>query len=304
MTGLKGGGVLVIGEALIDVVTPPVGSALEHVGGSPANVALGLARLGIPVRFRTALGPDVRGERIAGHLAASGVVVDPASFVLDRTATAIAHLDPDRSARYEFDIQWRIDGPIALGGAGVVHVGSLGCYLEPGAETVRGFVRHVAGRARVTFDPNIRPALVHDRAAARRATEEIAAMSDLVKLSDEDAGWLYPGVSPQAVLQGFLARGARVVAMTLGRRGAVLASREASVEIDGRPVVVQDTVGAGDSFMAALVSCQASGLLGTGADSLRAAGTFAVAAASVAVGRRGADLPTRAEIDHASVIST
>lgn len=288
--------VLVIGEALIDIVTQAGRPSEEHVGGSPANVALGLGRLGIAVRLRTALGRDERGARVARHLAASGVEIEKESYVLDHTSTAIATISPEGSARYEFDIHWQITTPIELGDARVVHVGSIGCFIEPGGTQVREAIQGFAGRARVTFDPNIRPALLGDHAAVLRVTEEIAAVCDVVKLSDEDAAWLYPGIAVDEVIDRMLAVGARVVAVTLGSEGAVIASPDARVTVPPRRVQAEDTVGAGDTFMAAIVAALAEGRLGADAESLRAAVTTAAVAASITVSRRGADLPTRAEL--------
>lgn len=288
--------VLVVGEALIDVVTGEAGGATESVGGSPANVALGLARLGVPVRLHTALAHDDRGERVASHLATSGVDVDPASFILPRTSTATARLSARGDAVYDFDIDWRIEGPINLRGATTVHVGSIACFVEPGAAVVRDAVGAWPRDVRLTFDPNIRPGLVTDRMWARTVTEEIASRSDLVKLSDEDADWLYPLTTIDEVLDRFLALGARVVALSRGAQGAVLASREARVTVESRAVRVQDTVGAGDTFMAALVTSLVQGRLSGDAASLRAAGIAAAAAAAITVGRVGADLPTRADV--------
>ncbi|WP_417374423.1 PfkB family carbohydrate kinase, partial [Glutamicibacter protophormiae] len=143
--------VLVIGEALIDIVRRVAGPADEHVGGSPANVALGLGRLGVPVRLRTALGADARGERIAQHLVSSGVDVDPASWRLNRTSTATAQLAGNGAAVYAFDIDWRLDEPVELGDARVVHVGSIGCYMEPGASQVLHFIRSLPESVHLTF---------------------------------------------------------------------------------------------------------------------------------------------------------
>lgn len=288
--------VLVIGEALIDIIQREEQPPEEHVGGSPANVALGLGRLGVPVRLRTALGSDDRGERIAAHLGESGVEVEPESFVLDRTATATARITAEGNAHYEFDIDWRIGSPVALRDARVVHVGSIGCFIEPGASVVRETIRSFAGQALVTFDPNIRPALVGERTAAVQVTEEIASRCDLIKLSDEDAAWLYAGLDVEAVLGRLLSLGARVVALTRGSEGSVLASRTSRATVESRRVIAQDTVGAGDTFMAALVGSLAEGRLGTDEDSLREAGENAALAASITVSRRGADLPTRADL--------
>lgn len=289
--------VLVVGEALIDVVECRDRVPEEHVGGSPANVALGLGRLGLPVRLRTALARDDRGRRIADHLASSGVEVDSESFVLDRTSSAVARLSRNGDAQYEFDIEWRIGAPIELGDARVVHVGSIGCFIEPGAASVRQALRAWGNRARVTFDPNIRPSLTGDRAGALWITEDIAASSELVKLSVEDAGWLYPGASVDSVIERLLSKGARVVAVTLGGDGAIVASTAARVRVDHPVARVEDTVGAGDTFMAALTAAVAEGSLDSNADALAAAGERAAAAAAITVSRAGADLPTRAEVD-------
>lgn len=289
--------VIVIGEALIDEVRRPGLPPEELVGGSPANVALGLGRLGVPVRLRTALAHDERGERIERHLVASGVEVVPGSFVLARTSSAVARIAPNGDADYDFDIEWQLASPIELGGARVVHVGSIACFIEPGATTLREALRSWGDSVRVTFDPNIRPSLVGDRASAVRVTDDLAASSTLVKLSIEDAEWLYPDAGVDDVLDHFLSLGASVVAVTLGGDGAVIASPGARVPVAHPVARVADTVGAGDTFMAAMTAAVAEGLLGGDADSLRAAGARAAAAAAITVSRSGADLPTRAEVD-------
>ncbi len=289
--------VLVVGEALIDVVEREGRAPEEHVGGSPANVALGLGRLGLPVRLRTALARDERGRRIHDHLAASGVEVEPESFVLERTSSAVARISREGDARYEFDIEWRIGEPLELGDAQVVHVGSIGCFVEPGASTVREALRAWGDRVRLTFDPNIRPSLIGDRDAAIRTTEEIASRSDLVKLSWEDAEWLYPDAGLDDILDHFLATGARVAAVTLGGDGALIASDTARLRVAHPVERVEDSVGAGDTFMAALVATVAEARLGSDAEALTAAARRAAAAAAITVSRAGADLPTRDEVE-------
>jgi fructokinase len=295
--------VLVIGEALIDIVTPEGLPSAEHVGGSPANVALGLGRLGIPVRLRTALGRDARGARLATHLAASGVEVEPESFALHHTSTATARISAQGDAFYDFDLDWQISGPIELRGARSIHVGSIGCFVEPGASSVRDAIRLWPRKVLVTFDPNTRPALVGDQSSALYVTEEIASRSDVVKLSDEDAAWLYPGATVDEVLDRLLTLGARVVAMTLGGDGATIASRRARVIVAPITVPVKDTVGAGDTFMSSLIATLAEHRLNSDEESLRAAGERAAVAAAITVGRIGADPPTRMELDAALVAS-
>ncbi len=283
--------VLVVGEALIDVVVRPDAEREEHVGGSPANVALGLGRLEVPVRLRTALAHDAHGERIVSHLAASGVTVDAESFVLARTATAIAQIDVDGSARYEFDVEWKIDSAVSLDGVGILHVGSVGCFRRPGAEAVAALVR--AADVEVTFDPNVRPALIGDPSEVVPIVEAIAARARIVKLSDEDADWLYPGYAADDVLDRLLERGAGQVVVTLGGDGAILASPSARVEVSAPRTRIRDTVGAGDAFMAALVHALSTGTLGDGnAAALGRLGRRCAVAAALTVSRAGADLPS------------
>ena len=207
----------------------------------------------MPVRLYTALGHDARGERIAAHLTASGVRIDPSSWSLPRTSTASAHIGPDGSAEYDFDLDWRLPAPPVLAGEQVVHVGSVAAFLEPGATTLEEFLTHVSHHVQVTFDPNIRPALVGDHAAAVDRVERVARMASVVKLSDEDAEWLYPGEPIDRILDRFLGLGADTVAITLGAAGAALASQAARTRLPAPAVQVADTVGAGDTFMAALI---------------------------------------------------
>ena len=297
-------GVLVIGEALIDIVAHPErGDAEEHVGGSPANVALALGRLGNPVRLLTALGRDARGERIARHLTDSGVVVDPRSWTLDRTSTARATIHDDGAATYDFDITWTLDVTPEPITERVVHVGSIAAFLLPGADAVDRLVEHVAGDAIISFDPNIRPALTGDRLSAIDRVESIAEKSDIVKLSDEDAAWLYPEWPLDAVADQLLECGARMVAITAGAAGAQLASQRARVQVPAPTVTVRDTVGAGDTFSAGLIDAalRDPALLTTlDEDSLFTLGCHAAAAAAITVQRPGADPPTRHELTRAS----
>lgn len=288
------GGVLVVGEALIDIVDRPGVPVVEHVGGSPANVALGLGRLTVPVRLHTALGHDPRGKRIAGHLTASGVVIDPASWSLPGTSTAVARIGETGAAVYDFDLDWELPTLPVLAGEEVVHVGSVAVFLEPGATTLERFLTGIGGAARVTFDPNIRPALVGDHEAAVARVERIARLADVVKLSDEDAAWLYPDHTIDEVLDRFLTLGADVVAVTLGGAGAILTTPTVRVRVPAPPVGVVDTVGAGDTFMAALIDAlQATRTLDLSRDTLHDVGEWATRAAAITVQRHGANLPTR-----------
>ncbi|MEV8370476.1 carbohydrate kinase [Microbacterium sp. NPDC064584] len=300
--GASNNGILVIGEALIDIVVTADGSEpVEHVGGSPANVALALGRLGDRVSVLTAIADDDRGRRIADHLRASGVAMHPSSWSLDRTSTALARITADGSARYEFDVTWSLPS-VPVVRDDIVHVGSIAAFVQPGADSVLTALQNTPEPTVISFDPNIRPALVGDRAAALAQVDAITALADIVKLSDEDAEWLYPGWGAEAVVDRLLETGARVVAVTMGGDGALIGSAHGKVTVPAPHVKVRDTVGAGDTFSAGLIDAvlhQPDLLQTPDADALTSLGRHAAAAAAITVQRPGADPPTREELDRA-----
>jgi fructokinase len=267
--------VLVIGEALVDVV-----DGVRMPGGSPMNVALGLARLGVPTQLLTRIGRDADGELIRAHL--DGVELLPASLRSGHTSTAVATIGLDGSASYEFDVVWDLQTVEAS--ADWVHVGSIASFLAPGADAIEGYLRSFAGR--VSYDPNIRPALMP--ADARERFERIASLAEVLKLSDEDAAWLYPDDADP--LDRLLALGPAVVAVTRGAQGVTVATPEQRYDLPAVPVTVRDTIGAGDAFMAALI---AELIADRPVD---AAARTALAAAALTCERAGAQPPTRAEL--------
>jgi fructokinase len=294
---------LVVGEALVDVIHHADGHVTEHPGGSPTNVAVGLARLGHEVRELCYLGQDPYGDAVRAHLRAAGVQEDPGALVAPATSVADVRLDVHGDAHYDFSVLWDTPTEIDWSPAGdaidVVHAGSIALALEPGAERVLSLLRGRPEGVRVTIDPNVRPAFLSRDGAAERI-EPFLALADLVKLSDEDADFLYPGVPIPAVLDRVLDLGATIAAITRGARGAVLATADTVVEVPATAPRVVDTVGAGDSFMAALISVvsDADGWRPGRADLERFA-RFAARASAITVSREGPDLPSRAEVDAA-----
>ena len=289
---------LVIGEALVDVVYVP-GSPLRRTpGGSPFNVAIGLARLKIPTALLTSVGDDTDGDLLLTALDEAGV-----AFVGERagaTSTAYAELDGDGSAKYTFTIDWDPHPAAGLSGDGVwdvVHVGSIGAFLPPGRELVDQFLDQQPARLR-SFDPNIRPTLLGSRTEARNRVESIAHHVDVVKRSDEDASWLYPGVDPNDVISSLLALGPGLVALTRGGEGSVVATRQHRLEIAAPLVRVVDTIGAGDAFMSALLGSlifndtAAAGLANLPADVLLDVGAMASRSAAFVVAHAGSHPPT------------
>jgi len=282
-------------------VTRPDGTTVEHAGGSAANVAVALARLGRPVQFLTAYGDDERGAVLARHLnqSAVGVVGDP--HALDRTATALASLTVDGAAAYTFDIVWRLNAlpdlrPVA------VHACSIAAVLEPGASDVRRLLEALRPHATVSYDVNARPAVTGSGPAVVRAVEDVIARADLVKASDEDLDALYPGEPVEQVVNRLLGLGPSVVVVTRGRRGSMWFGAGARVDVPAAEAEVADTIGAGDTFAAAIIDAlwdlnalggRLSGLEPGDAEYVL---RQAARAAAITVSRPGADPPYRHEL--------
>ena len=272
-----------------------VQGAGEHPGGSAANVALGLGRLGVRTALLTHVAHDARSERIVEHLTASGVDVLPASFGAQRASSAVAIIEESGAARYEFDIAWELPETLPALSADVLHVGPFPAFLSP-LDRLDELIAAVGARE-VTFDPNIRPALIGDRADAVARFEDIARRASVVKLSDEDAQWLHPGVPVDAVLDMLLGWGARLAVITRGAEGVVIATPSHRLPTDAVPVRVVDTIGAGDTVMASMIgSLVRHGAGGFSEQRLRTIAEDARAAAAVTVSRAGADLPWSAEL--------
>ncbi|MFE9233816.1 carbohydrate kinase family protein [Cellulosimicrobium funkei] len=298
---------LVVGEALVDVVHRADGSVDEHPGGSLANVALTLGRLGRDARLATWLGQDERGDAIRAWLDDSAVTLTPGSTDAPTTSVATAHLDAHGAATYDFDLDWRVPaGTAPDAGTLAVHTGSIAAVLEPGASDVRALVAAARATATITYDPNARPALMGDPAHARNRIEALVALADVVKVSDEDLAWLVPGTDPADVARRWLALGPALVVVTYGGEGALALTAAGEQRATAPRVDVVDTVGAGDSFMGALLDgLWDAGLLGADRrDALRAIdpGTLTAllercaAVAAVTVSRAGANPPRRAEL--------
>ena len=299
--------VLVIGESLMDVVRSLTRTD-EHAGGSPMNVAVGLARLGCPVQLLTHIGSDARGTIIAEHLATSGVPLVPGSIVDGATSTATAILDAGGSASYVFSIDWSLGFVTELPDSSIVHTGSIAAFLEPGASQLETLLERAAVRQTIiTFDPNIRPSIIGSQAESLAVVERLAALATVVKVSDEDALWLFGRLTPDEVLDRLLALGATLAIVTLGAAGAVLATARNRACVPGRRVTVADTIGAGDSFMSAVIH-KLSALLSSGLDApaladgsalgasvLADIGEFAVSCAAITVSRTGSNPPTMEE---------
>jgi len=301
---------LVIGEALIDIVERDGSVTGEHVGGSPLNVAVGLARLGRGADFLTHIGDDERGRRIVEYVKQSGVQLVSGSMTAERTPTALATLDASGSAQYVFDIDWQLSGTPEVAPPLVAHTGSIATVLEPGCRATAALIDTYRPSATVTFDPNVRPALIEDGDIARGRIDRWIERCDVVKASDEDMRWIDPNRSPEQIAKTWLALGPSIVAVTMGDAGAFAMCAAGTVRVPALRVNVVDTVGAGDAFMSGLIDALWSlGLLGAerrphlariDVDALTGVVQTAALSAALTVGRAGADLPDRATRDAAA----
>ncbi len=301
--------VLVVGEALVDIVRRADGSVDRHPGGSPANVALGLARLGHVVRFATRIGADADGDAVRARLDGDGVRLVEGAVVADRTSTATAVLDAAGAASYVFELVWDLP-PVDLLDTGHLHTGSIAANLAPGASRVHDLLAAARPGATTSYDPNLRPRIIGTADEERPGVERLVALSDVVKSSDEDLAWLYPGEPVQDVARRWAQTGPALVVVTRGGEGASAWTRRdpaTAVPVAPRRVEVVDTVGAGDAFMSGLLSSlldqgllggpvQRAALADITPEQVRAALQRATLTSSITCGRPGADPPTRAEV--------
>lgn len=302
--------IVVLGEALTDCVKR-VGDSnvLEVPGGSPMNVAIGLGRLGHDVVLGARWGSDERGSALAAHVANSGVSVIEQASGLEKTSTATAMLSTDGSADYVFDLVWDLEPDmVSSGGYLHVHTGSIGATLKPGAEAVWDIVdRERRLGASVSYDPNARPQIMGDKDLVLDQVKAMVALSDVVKASDEDIEWLYPGQETPDVVAQWQALGVALVVITTGKDGVTGYAGDQVVSLPTRATTVVDTIGAGDSLMSGLISALAARSLlgaknrdvvaGLSLEDLTDILDYSLKSAAITVSRPGADPPWLAELE-------
>jgi fructokinase len=301
--------IVIGGEALVDSVDDR-GNARSVAGGGPLNTAVAFGRLEVPVGFLGTISRDADGQMLARHLVESGVDTSFVRWSDAPTPRAVVHHLGDGKNEYTFDLSGTSladlspnELPVLPQEAWAVYVGTLALAVDPPASAYEALVDREAGGRQIILDPNVRPAIFGDVDAYRRRFERLARLADVVKLSDDDAAWIYPDRSVEDVLRMILDFGPRVVAVTRGEHGAVAGSKEGFVAVAGIPIEVVDTVGAGDSFGAALIAALVDeGAFGPRAtrtsdqDVLSRAVSYAVAASALTCTRTGAVPPSRDEI--------
>lgn len=253
--------VVVAGEALVDLA-PHDGLLAPLPGGSPYNVAIGLARLGTSTRYLGRLSRDGFGDLLITRLRDEDVGLDLIADTDEPTTLAVVHLDAEGRASYGFYLAatsaagLTIDDLPALPDDASLHVslGAIALTTEPAGAALQALLARERGRRVVSLDPNIRPSAIGDLVAYRDVVEQTLPGCDLVKASDEDLQVLYPTDYPTDVARRWATLGPTLVVMTRGGEGALALAPAGEVAVDGEPVDVVDTVGAGDAFTAGLLA--------------------------------------------------
>jgi fructokinase len=290
--------IFVVGEALIDVIPDPVGNHVPKVGGGPANTAKAIARLGYQTSFIGGISSDSYGQMIEDELKDSGVELELSMRSNQPTAMAIATLNAQGAASYEFKLEGTAtfafdESWLPQGQPDVVHVGSVATILEPGASELLTWASLQS--APIVYDPNVRPSIEGDKDKYRKSVERWIDVASIVKLSEEDLAWLY---GDEFVAKRWFDRGVSLVVITRGDKGLSALGRDFRVDVPAVSVSVIDTVGAGDTIGAILVE----GLLEHGLSELSGNSLFSVLeraakAAAITCSRAGANPPWKAELE-------
>jgi len=309
--------ITVIGEALIDLLPgQQLRTFVALPGGSPYNVAIGLARLGQRVTLMARLSGDAFGAILREQAAAEAIELAAAPRATEPTTLAVVSLDADAGASYYFhrsgtaDWQWTAE---EIGRApaqtAVLHFGSIASWTPPGDAQILGLARrmHDRGDVLVSYDPNIRPRLLTDRHHAQQRVERALQCAHLAKASIEDITWLYPGATAGEVAQRWLGLGPVVVVITASASGAdAFTAGGHSVHRPARQIRVVDTIGAGDSFTAGLIGSlierglrSPAPLAACPESELAAIVDDAILVASLNCQRQGNDPPTAADLKSA-----
>lgn len=310
---------LVCGEALFDFFSEEDASGAPSrvnykaiAGGSPFNVAVGLRRLGVDAGLFAGLSSDYLGRRLLQVLKNEGIREDYLVEFAAPTTLAMVAVGANGSPQYSFrgegcaDRQLQVEHLPTLGDdVRGLHIGSFSLVVQPVADTLLTLVRRETGKRLISLDPNVRLNPQPDIDLWRQRVAELVRHADLIKVSDEDLHLLYPDQSPESVLQGWLEHRCQLVFLTRGGEGATVFSRQhGSWSAPAVPVVMADTVGAGDTFQAALITWlteqqqdSVDGLKQLTREQIDAMLRFAIRAAALTCSKTGPDLPYRDQLN-------
>ncbi len=305
---------LICGEALYDVFVAEetaTGFTLDaRIGGSPFNVAIGLSRLGLGAALFGGISEDPLGRRLERVLREEGVDTGYIVGKVNPTTLALVGLDPAGVPQYSFyghDAADRVLGPVDLPQLSEditgLHFGSYSLVVEPTGSTLLALAQQQSGQRLISLDPNVRLNVEPDALRWRQRVEAFTEAADLVKVSDEDLETLFPKAGAKEVATAWHRQGVQLVVITRGSEGALVSLRGEVFEAPGRKVDTVDTVGAGDTFQAALLcglqeldKSTRAGLRELPLEDCRRIIAFAIDAAAITCARRGADLPRREDL--------
>jgi fructokinase len=300
--------IVVVGEALVDLVIDPSGGVAASLGGAPVNTARACGRLGAAVAYAGALSNDRFGNLLAAQLAADRVSLELVERSDLPTTLAAAELDERGAATYRFYVDGT-SAPSFTNAAtadaahepAVLFTGGLALLLEPLAVTVEQMLSAVPSESTVMIDLNCRPRIVGDRERYLDRIDRVLARADVVKASDEDLAYLAPEIPTSEVARTLLARGARAVLITAGGSSVEVHTATGDVAVPVPDVPVVDTIGAGDSFSGAFLAWWAEAARSRSAlgslDAIVPAVEAAIEVAGIVCTRRGADPPWRQELN-------
>ena len=294
----------VAGEVLVDLIPDKSGTRHGVIGGGSANAARALAKLGLEVEFIDGISTDQWGQQAKKELSADGVGLNFVNISEKPTCQAIVTLEANGSASYEFVIggtatfdfaDWLPD-PERLKPE-LLYIGTLVTVIEPSASILREWAMQVSEFAPVVFDPNVRPAVMGDRANYITKVEKFVEISSVVKVSEEDLNWLFPGENHVVIAKKWLELGPALIVITRGFAGLIAVTPEELIEVPGVRVDVVDTIGAGDTVGA--IVCEAvikEGIHNLHGEQLRKMLERAALAAAITCSRKGPVPPTSAQI--------
>ncbi|MDR9444005.1 MAG: carbohydrate kinase [Microbacteriaceae bacterium] len=314
--------IVVIGEALIDMIQsqsePEKFTAVP--GGANANVAFALARREHPHQFLGRISNDLFGKQIRKHLADNGVSLDLAISASEQSTLAFASIDDQGVADYSFyveqtaDWMWQADELPTVEAiqdleGRAIQYGCLTMAMTPGNRVIEKWLSGIFDSDALTLshDVNVRPALGHNRDSERERVEKLNRISTIIKASDADIQWLYPDRDLEEIAQEWLGGLAKLVIITKGSEGAIIFRGQDQLDVQGLTIDLEDTVGAGDTFMANFL-VEMDNLEGLGDQPLKRierldiedierATRIAVTASAIACERAGAQPPTLREIE-------
>jgi len=307
---------LICGEALYDVFIDPMNADVRRKvdltakpGGSPFNVAIGLARLGCPSYLATELALDTLGRNLEAKLRAEGVHCDFLRRTAKATPLAMVDVDATGTPTYAFH---GLDGLLFYPDMSVVkkhwkelvgiHVGSIPIVSRSSSEPLLALLSEAPAKVLVSFDPNVRLTVEPDVDRWRQAVDRFRAHAHMIKVSEEDIVNLFGRDADQErIAESWLTHHCSLVAVTRGAFGATYYSRHSGkITVEAIPVVVADTVGAGDSFQAAMMAwllenrhASPAELAALSPAQLRTLGQFAAQAAAATCRHRGPEFPYR-----------